>query len=111
MLERLALPLGQATPFTLLIGEPSQADERIAGEPLIGNLVDPLSGTALRHRAIGSSPYEDEGYSGQREGKFPHGPCSSTVQIQFHALDDIATMTRNCGVAKNDLLSVSNSTQ
>ena len=74
MLERPALRLGQAAPLAIVEAEPFQSGVRITGEPSIGDLVDPLSGTALRQRTIGSSRYEHERHSGQRKEEFPHKP-------------------------------------
>jgi len=99
-LECLALRRGQAAPLALRVAHSSQAGERVARKPVIGDLVDPVSRAPLRHGAIDSRRQDDQRHSGQREGRLPHEP-RTTLQIQFHPSDDIATMAPNCGVAMN----------
>ena len=77
MLDRHALAIAQAAPFALLVAEPSQIGERAAGEPLIGDPVDPLPGTALRQRKIGPGPDQGERRCSQREEELTHAPRSS----------------------------------
>jgi hypothetical protein len=73
-LERLALRLGQTAPLALRVAHSSQAGERVARKPVIGDLVDPVSRAPLRRGAIGSRREDDQGHNGQREGRLPHEP-------------------------------------
>ena len=66
MLKRPARVISQTVPFTLLIAEPSEDRICAAGQSMIGDLIDPLCGRALR-RQIGASRPREHRYRGQRE--------------------------------------------
>src|SRR5262245_11330882 len=102
MFERPACVIGQAAPFTLLVAEPSQAGIGAAGQSVIGELVDPLCGSALR-RQIGADRPQEQHHRGQRAWKSAHSPSTSASQHCNLWLKSRATMTANWGRAKSDL--------
>src|SRR5262245_40470445 len=104
MLERPARALGQTAPLALLVAEPTQAGIRAARQSTVGDLVDPLRGSALRRRVAGSRPREHR-HRGQRKWKRAHlapqhlGSALSKFSGS-HGLLSGPTMTANWGVAR-----------
>src|SRR5262249_35806032 len=80
MLERPAHALRQTAPLALLVAEPAKAGIRTARQSVIGELVDPLCGSALRRQVTGSRPREHR-HRGQRKWKRAHW-LLSTLALQ-----------------------------